>query len=214
VSKTENIPAPAVRRLSLYLRQLETYLADGHLTVSSKQLGEALGLSGAQIRKDLACFGQFGHAGIGYRVAELIQQVRRILGMDRVAHVLLVGVGNLGRALLSFRGFGKYGFEIVAAFDNDSTKIGQRIPGPGGLVIQPLSEMPDAVRSQSIRLGILTVPAAAGQSAADDMVAAGVRAILNFAPVNLKIGSRAVVSSVDLGVSLAQLSFLLNGATN
>jgi redox-sensing transcriptional repressor len=162
----------------------------------------------------LACFGQFGHAGIGYRVAELIQQVRRILGMDRVAHVLLVGVGNLGRALLSFRGFGKYGFEIVAAFDNDSTKIGQRIPGPGGLVIQPLSEMPDAVRSQSIRLGILTVPAAAGQSAADDMVAAGVRAILNFAPVNLKIGSRAVVSSVDLGVSLAQLSFLLNGATN
>ncbi len=211
MNKPDSTPA-AVRRLSLYLRQLEASLAEGQVTVSSRQLGESLGLSGAQVRKDLACFGQFGHAGIGYRVAELVQEIRRILGMDKPANVLLVGVGNLGRALISFRGFSRYGFEIVAAFDNDPAKIGQRVPPGGDLYVQALSEMDDAVTSKSIRLGILTVPASSAQNAAEEMVEAGLRAILNFAPVNLQLGSRAVVSSVDIGVHLAQLSFLMNGA--
>ncbi|MEK7757000.1 MAG: redox-sensing transcriptional repressor Rex, partial [Planctomycetota bacterium] len=113
MAKSEKIPAPAVRRLSFYLRQLEAFGEDNRRTVSSRELGEALGLSDAQVRKDLAYFGQFGHPGIGYRVPELIQRVRRILGTDRISHVLLVGAGNLGRALIAFRGFTRRGFELV-----------------------------------------------------------------------------------------------------
>src|SRR3972149_10114415 len=111
MAKSEKIPAPAVRRLSLYLRQLEAFSEDDRRTVSSRELGEALGLSDAQVRKDLAHFGQFGHPGIGYRVPELILRVRRIPGTDRISHVLLVGVGNLGRALIAFRGLTTPGFE-------------------------------------------------------------------------------------------------------
>lgn len=209
MAKAENIPAPAVRRLSLYLRQLEIFGAADRRTVSSRQLGEALCISDAQVRKDLAYFGQFGHPGIGYRVAELIPRVRRILGTDKKSNVLLVGVGNLGRALISFRGFAKRGFEVVAVFDKDLEKIGTMAPGPTPLQIQPLSEMPAAVRLHAIRVGILAVPAVAAQSVAEEMVAAGVRGILNFAPVTLQVGPEVGVSSVDLAVHLEQLSFQL-----
>jgi len=210
MTKLDQVPGPAVRRLSLYLRQLETFHAADRRTVSSRQLGESLGLSDAQVRKDLAYFGQFGHAGIGYRVPELIQRVRRILGTDKQSNVLLVGVGNLGRALVSFRGFAKRGFEVVATFDKDPAKIGLELPGPHAFRIQPLSEMPAAVRKYSIRLGILAVPAPAAQSVAEEMVAAGVRAILNFAPLTLQVGPETSVASVDLGVHLEQLSFQLS----
>ncbi len=212
MAKSENIPVPAVRRLSLYLRQLESFHSDERLTVSSRELGEALGVSDAQVRRDLAYFGQFGHAGIGYRVPELIQRVRRILGTDRISHVLLVGAGNLGRALIAFRGFAKRGFELVAVFDKDATKIGQRIDGSHAVRIQPLSEMPATVRKHSIRVGILAVPANAAQQAAEEMVAAGVRGILNFAPVALQVGPDVEVASVDLAIHLEQLSFQVSGS--
>ncbi|HYE17631.1 MAG TPA: redox-sensing transcriptional repressor Rex, partial [Tepidisphaeraceae bacterium] len=116
------IPNPAVRRLSLYLRQLETFKRKDRRTISSKQLGEALSLTDAQVRKDLAYFGQFGHPGIGYRVDDLIGQIRRILGTDKVWNVLLVGAGNLGRALAAYKGFNPKGFRLVAVFDNDPAK--------------------------------------------------------------------------------------------
>src|SRR5438067_5451321 len=119
------IPNPAVRRLSLYLRQLETFKRRDRRTISSKQLGESLGLTDAQVRKDLAYFGQFGHPGIGYKVDELIAQVRRILGTDKVWNVILVGAGNLGRALSTYRGFESKGFRIAAVFDIDPGKIGK-----------------------------------------------------------------------------------------
>ena len=212
MSKSENIPVPAVRRLSLYLRQLETFLANDRLTVSSKQLGQALCLSDAQVRKDLAYFGQFGHAGIGYRVGELIPRVRRILGTDKPAHVLLVGVGNLGRALISYRGFSKQGFEVVAAFDKDPAKIGRELHGSTALRIESLGAMSAAVRKHSIRLGILAVPSSAAQGVADEMVTAGIRGILNFAPVTLQVNPSVAVSSVDLAVHLEQLSFQLTGS--
>jgi len=214
MTRADNIPAPAVRRLSLYLRQLEVFLAGGKPTVSSRELGQSLGLSAAQVRKDLAYFGQFGHAGIGYRVPELIHRVRRIMGTDKHANVLIVGVGNLGRALMSFRGFTKHGFEVAAAFDKDPSKIGERVPPGEGLLIQPLSAMPAAVRKFSIRLGVLTVPAPAAQSAAEAMVDAGIRAILNFAPVTLQVDPEVAVSSVDIGVHLEQLSFRMNGSVS
>jgi redox-sensing transcriptional repressor len=209
MSKVENIPAPAVRRLSLYLRQLEILRDADRPTISSRELGEALGVSDAQVRKDLAYFGQFGHPGVGYRIPELISRVRRILGTDKKSNVLLVGAGNLGRALVAFRGFLQRGFEVVAVFDKDPALIGSELPGPGRLHIQPLSEMAAAVREHGIRMGILAVPAIAAQGVAEEMVAAGVRGILNFAPVSLQVGLEIGVASVDLGVHLEQLSFQL-----
>lgn len=213
MGKPENIPAPAVRRLSLYLRQLEIFHDSDRPTVSSRELGEALGVSDAQVRKDLAYFGQFGHPGVGYRISELISRVRRILGTDKKSNVLLVGAGNLGRALVAFRGFLQRGFEVVAVFDKDPAIIATMLPGPGKLRIQPLSEMSMAIREHGIRMGILAVPAVAAQGVAEEMVAAGVRGILNFAPVSLQVGPEIGVASVDLAVHLEQLSFQLTIST-
>jgi redox-sensing transcriptional repressor len=134
--RPDAIPNPAVRRLSLYLRQLEDFKRKDRRTTTSKQLGESLGLTDAQVRKDLAYFGQFGHPGIGYRVDDLIAQVRRILGTDKIWSVLLVGAGNLGRALMAYRGFEKKGFRLTAVFDADHLKIGKR---QGPFIVQALS---------------------------------------------------------------------------
>src|SRR5205809_4011323 len=125
-SRPDQVPNPAVRRLSLYLRQLETFKKKERRTISSKQLGESLGLTDAQVRKDFAYFGTFGHPGIGYRVDDLITQVKRILGTDKIWSVLLVGAGNLGRALLAYQGFEQKGFKIAAVFDADAGKIGKK----------------------------------------------------------------------------------------
>jgi redox-sensing transcriptional repressor len=210
MAKMDHIPAPAVRRLSLYLRQLETLQAGDRKTVSSRQLGGSLGLSDAQVRKDLAYFGQFGHPGVGYRVPELVQRLRRILGTDKKTGVLLVGAGNLGRALIAYRGFAKRGFDVVAVFDNDADKLGRDIPGRTTLKIQPLSELPTVAKKHAIRVGILAVPAASAQAVAELMVFAGIRGILNFAPTTLQVGEGVSVSSVDLAVHLEQLSYKIS----
>jgi redox-sensing transcriptional repressor len=205
--RPESIPNPAVRRLSLYLRQLESFQRKERRTISSKQLGESLGLTDAQVRKDLAYFGQFGHPGIGYRVEELIAQVKRILGTDRTWNIMLVGAGNIGRALSSYRGFMAKGFRLVAVFDNDPGKVGKRL---GAFTIQPLSDIPATVQKQQIRLAILAVPADAAQDVADQIVGAGVRGILNFAPVSLTVPPDVAMNSVDVAVQLEQLSFQVN----
>src|SRR5688572_2876061 len=205
--RPEAVPDPAVRRLSLYLRQLETFKKKDRRTVSSKQLGESLGLTDAQVRKDLAYFGQFGHPGIGYRVDDLIAHVRRILGTDKVWNVMLVGAGNLGRALSAYRGFNSKGFQLVAVFDNDPSKVGRRL---GPFTIQPLEEMPAAVEKHTIRLAILAVPADHAQEVADQLVAAGVRGLLNFAPVSLTVPPDVALNAVDVAVQLEQLSFQVN----
>jgi len=205
--RPESIPDPAVRRLSLYLRQLETFKRKDRRTISSKQLGESLGLTDAQVRKDLAYFGQFGHPGIGYRVDELIAQVKRILGTDKAWSVMLVGAGNLGRALGAYRGFNAKGFNIVAVFDNDPAKVGKKL---GQFTVQPLSEMPATVQKLGIRLAILGVPADAAQDVADQLIAAGVRGLLNFAPVSISVPRDVALSTVDVAVQLEQLSFQVN----
>ncbi len=210
MGKPNGVPAPAVRRLSLYLRQLESLAGRQQSTVSSRQLGASLDLTDAQVRKDLAYFGQFGHPGIGYRVEELIVQVRRILGTDKSWNVLLVGMGNLGRALMSYRGFAKKGFHVVAAFDNDASVIGQTVDGPRPIVVQRMEDMAKTVKSLNIRLAVLTIPAGEAQDVADRVLAAGVRGILNFAPVTLRKADCAV-AAVDLAVHLEQLSFRLAG---
>jgi redox-sensing transcriptional repressor len=201
------IPNPAVRRLSLYLRQLEAFKRSGRATISSKQLGESLNLTDAQVRKDLAYFGTFGHPGIGYRVEDLIGRVRHILGTDKTWNVLLVGAGNLGRALLAYRGFDAKGFKLAAVFDNDPAKVGKKL---GTFTIQPLAELQATIQSKSIRLAILAVPADHAQEVADQLIEAGVRGLLNFAPVSLTVPQDVALNAVDLAVSLEQLSFQVN----
>ncbi len=210
MGKSSGIPEPAIRRLSFYLRQLETFVAQQERTVSSRQLGDALGFSDAQVRKDLAYFGQFGHPGIGYRVEGLIVRIRRILGTDKNWNVLLVGMGNLGKALMSYRGFAKKGFHIVAVFDNHDRVIGRRVDGPQRLIVQPMEDMEQAVKTLNVRLAVLAVPAHAAQEVADHVLASGVRGILNFAPVALR-NVACAVAAVDLAVHLEQLSFRLGG---
>lgn len=208
--RPELIPNPAVRRLSLYLRQLEAFQKKDRQTISSRELGESLSLTDAQVRKDLAYFGQFGHPGIGYRVEDLIGQLRRILGTDRLWDVLLVGAGNLGRALMAYKGFEAKGFRISAVFDADSSKVGKKY---GGLIVQPMADLPGAV-AKGMRLAVMAVPADSAQDVADRLVAAGVRGILNFAPISISVPPQIGLSGVDLAVQLEQLSFQVNFASN
>lgn len=202
--RTRPIPEPAVRRLSLYLRQLEAFKRQDRRTISSKQLGQSLRLTDAQVRKDLAYFGQFGHPGIGYRVGDLIAELRRVLGTDKTWNVLLVGVGNLGRALLSYRGFQSKGFELVAIFDDDPQKVGKRL---GQFDVLPMSGLADTINRLQIRLAMMAVPADHAQRVADVLIDTGIRGILNFAPVSLSVPPNVAVSTVDVAVQLEQLSF-------
>ena len=207
INKADGAPAPAVRRLSLYLRELESIHRERQRTISSKQLGEALNLTDAQVRKDLAYFGQFGHPGIGYRVDELIARIRCILGTDRTWNALLIGAGNLGSALLSYRGFTKKGFRIIAVFDNDPRKIGQRIGEPPGLEVLDFARLDELVKAHDIQMGMISVPAHVAQSVADALVAAGIKGILNFAPASITVPEEVSMASVDLAVHLEQLAF-------
>jgi redox-sensing transcriptional repressor len=200
----------SVGRLSLYLRRLEGLLREGTTKVSSGHLGEALGVTDAQVRKDLAYLGNLGQPGIGYPTQELITAIRRALGIDREWAVALVGVGNLARALLRYRGFPQQGFRIVALFDSDPSKIGQRIDG---LAVHALEQMNAVIGSTRAELGMLTVPQEAAQSVADALVSAGIRGILNFAPVVLRLPPSVSLVSVDLAVQLEQLAFLVQLAS-
>lgn len=207
LNRNGRVPIPAVRRLSLYLRELEALHQKDRQTIASRELGNLLGLTDAQVRKDLAYFGQFGHPGIGYRVTELIAHIRSILGTDRTWRTLLVGAGHLGTALLSYRGFASKGFQIVAAFDNDPAKIGMIVGTPPGLEILPLQKMEATITEKNVQMAILCVPAGAAQQVADRLVAAGIKGILNFAPQTLNVPEDVSLASVDLALRLEQLAF-------
>ena len=198
------IPRPTVKRLSLYLRHLETLAAQEQGTLSSKQLGAALGLTDAQVRKDLAYFGQFGHPGVGYRVGDLIGQLRKILGTDRTWHAAVVGAGNIGRALMAYGRFRQKNFDIVAVFDNDPTVVGQTIENHK---VRPMKDLARLIREREVKLGIVAVPGDAAQEVADQLIDAGVLGILNFAPVRLDVHDAVSVNSVDFSVALEQLAF-------
>jgi redox-sensing transcriptional repressor len=198
------VPKAVVNRLSLYLRELVRLVRDGHQTTSSSHLGALLGFTDAQVRKDLAYFGHFGYPGIGYRCQELIDAIRRILGTDRIWPVAMVGVGNLGRALLGYKGFGHQNFRIVAAFDVDPSRVGETIES---VPIYQLDKLPEIVQQQRIKLGMIVVPATAAQTVADKLVAAGVEGVVNFAPVTLVLPSTVSLVGVDLAMELEQLSF-------
>jgi redox-sensing transcriptional repressor len=196
----------SVGRLSLYLRRLEGLLREGTTRVSSSLLGESLGVGDAQVRKDLASLGNLGQPGIGYDAPELIAAIRRVLGIDRDWAVALVGVGNLGRALLRYHGFLQRGFRFVALFDSDPAKVGQRVEG---LAVQPLEAVEAVLAAHPAELGVLTVPAEGCQAVAEVLIAAGVRGLLNFAPTVLRVPAGVNVVNVDLTVQLEQLAFLV-----
>ena len=163
-----------------------------------------LGITGAQVRKDFAYFGQFGFPGIGYRCEQLVAEIRQILGTDRVWPVALVGCGNMGRALLGYRGFFKQGFEVRAAFDNLPDLVGKKI---GEIPIEPLENLKEVVAERKIQLAILAVPAEAAQEVATYLIENGIIGILNFAPVTLNLPNRIATVGVDLAMELEQLSF-------
>lgn len=200
-----SIPKPAARRLSLYLRELASRLEAGEETVSSKALGRSLGLTDAQVRKDLALFGQFGHPGRGYAIRDLVSTLRRIMGRDREWRACVVGVGNIGRALASYDRFRREGFRITAVFDADAASVGKELAG--GLRVQRMSELAATVAAQGIEIGIVAVPREAAQQVADALVAAGVKGILNFAPRRIEVREGIAIVSVDFTVALEQIAF-------
>jgi len=198
------IPKPTARRLSLYLRELEKLRDARSPSVSSGQLGAALGLTGAQIRKDLATFGQFGRPGVGYDVDGLCDQLRQILGTDQTWDVAVVGAGKLGRALSAYPKFVDRGFKVVAVFDSSPDVIGADVAGHK---VRPVADMTRIIPLRDIKMAILAVPAQFAQEIADRLVAAGIVGILNFAPVRLAVPESVAVSSVDFSRSLEQLAF-------
>ncbi len=199
-----DFPKVVAGRLSLYLRELQQMSAAGQMTTSSSALAKRLGQTASQVRKDFAYFGQFGRPGIGYSCEDLIEKIRLILGTDRVWPVALVGCGNLGQALLGYRGFGQQGFAVAAAFDKDPALIGCQFEG---LTVQDISELAKVTAAKSLELAILAVPATAAAAATESIVAAGIPGILNFAPVTLKTPGSVSVVGVDLAIQLEQLAF-------
>ena len=209
---TDQVSELTAGRLSVYLRCLNTLDAAGVKTISSKALAEQFQLNAAQIRKDLAYFGEFGVRGVGYYVKELKRHLRMILGLDRTVRVAILGAGNLGLALADYPGFRQEGFAIVALYDTERSKIGRR--SKGGVRIFDITDFRKSVRRDSIDIAVVAVPADSAQGVVNAAVHAGIRAILNFSPGALKVPPGVKLKNVDLTVSLESLSFFLARGEN
>lgn len=201
-----NIPDIVIGRLPIYLRALNRLSQEGFEVTSSHELGKRLGISSAQIRKDLSHFGGFGKQGTGYHIAYLEEKLRELLKVDREWEVVLVGVGDLGRAVAHYRGFAERGFNITCAFDSDPQKVGEEF---GDFVVQDISEMADTIRRRDIKMAMLAVPAAAAQDVAEQLVEAGIGAILNYAPINLNVPEKVRVQHIDPVVHMQRMTFYL-----
>ena len=203
---SRGIPESTVRRLAIYLRVLESFEREGTQTASSGEHARRGNTTAAQVRKDLSLFGSFGTRGLGYGVPELAGELREILGLDRTWRVALAGAGRLGSALFDYEAFRHRGFQIVLVVDSDSAKVGQHWDG---LTIRPVEEFEAGIRESEVEILITAVPANAVQEIVDRAVQAGVRAILNFAPLQLHVPEGVEVTDVDMGVELGTLSFAL-----
>jgi redox-sensing transcriptional repressor len=203
------IPEATVQRLSIYLRYVTSLHRDGVKVVSSYALSKGCGVKAAQVRKDFAYFGELGVRGVGYYVTDLYGDLKKILGLEQVWEVALVGAGHLGTALLAYRGFEEYGFTISAVFDKDPAAL------PEGIrerhAVRPVGDLGAVVAQRGIRIAIVTVPASSAQEVVDTLVAAGVKAILNFAPARLESPAGVKIRNVDLAVDLGVLSFFVTG---
>jgi len=200
------IPEMTIRRLSVYTRCLLQLEEDGVKTVSSQELAERFNLNSAQVRKDLAYFGEFGVRGIGYYVSGLKAELQKILGLDREWAVALVGFGNLGSALFHYKGFGRQGFRIAVVVDDDPAKVGHEVDH---VPIVASRDLPREIKSRGIQIAIVAVPAESAQAVTDQLVAAGIRAVLNFAPMRLRVPRDVRLKNVDLSIELETLSFYL-----
>lgn len=204
--KTLKIPEATIMRLSVYSRFLAEVERKGIITISSGDIAEGVGVSPAQVRKDLAYFGEFGIRGVGYNVKDLHRNILKILGLSNEWNVCLVGLGNLGLALSTYRGFKDRGFNITTIFDNDPEKIGGNVDG---VEVLPTSMIESVVKQRKVQIGIITVPGSVAQEIADKLVAGGISAILNFAPVVLNVPPEIELRNVDLSVNLEVLTFNL-----
>lgn len=202
----KKIPKNAASRLSLYLREITRLEKEGNDKVSSVELGDLTGLTDAQVRKDLSYFGQFGTSGAGYEIAKLKKILRALLGKDKIWQIVLVGAGNIGSALLRYPGFKSQGFIIKETFDIDHKKIGKRF---NGITVKDVKNIKEIEQDKSIKIAIIAVPADNAQIVADMLVKCGVRCILNFAPVVLKVENGVIVRNIDLSNELENFSFIL-----
>lgn len=202
----KRISESTIRRLSLYLRALSVLDKESIQTISSKELAAREKLTPAQVRKDLSFFGSFGTRGLGYPVRELRAQIASILGIDRVWKVALFGVGNIGSALVSYKEFVRQGFQIVKLFDNDQRKIGSNHKG---IVISDIRNMGQEMKEAGVELAVVAVPATVAQYIVDDIVAAGIKAILNFAPINLRVPDDVYLRNENMSMELEYLSFAM-----
>jgi redox-sensing transcriptional repressor len=200
------IPVTTVNRMSLYLRVFSQIEKAGSETISSRELAELSGINPAQVRKDLAYFGQFGRRGVGYAVVELKKQIRSILGLDRQWNAVIIGAGRLGQALMVYPGFGAYSFNMAAAFDSDPDKIGWELEG---VRIHDLADFGKVAKEKRVEIAILAVPAQAAQEVANLVVAAKVPAILNFAPAYLSVPQGTMLRNVDFASELEALTYFL-----
>ncbi len=204
-------PDIVVGRLPLYLRMLNQLIEEDRSTTNSQELGDRLGISAAQIRKDLSYFGGFGKYGAGYDVIYLRDQLRRILHLEKIWRVVLVGAGDLGHALANYHGFSKNGFEIVAVFDSDEQKVGTMV---GGLLVQDVSRLEEVISENHVKIAIIAVPVSAAQAVADRLAAAGVSGILNYAPITLKVPPGVKVQYIDPVARLQHMAFYVGGELN
>jgi len=204
VTRERAIPEATVARLPVYLRVLVDIAEAGAVTVSSEALADAAGVNSAKVRKDLSRLGSYGTRGVGYDIAYLIHQIRRELGLTQHWPIVIAGIGNLGHALANYRGFAERGFRVAALVDADPAKAGERI---GDLEVRPVEELPQLVREHQVAIGVIATPAAAAQEVADQMVAAGIRSILNFAPAGMTVPPGVSLRKVDLAIELQILAF-------
>jgi redox-sensing transcriptional repressor len=202
----EKIPDIIIGRLPVYLRALQRLADKGIQTTSSQELGEIVGISAAQIRKDISQFGEFGKQGTGYSIPFLIERLRDILKVNRVWDVVIVGMGDMGHALARYNGFSNRGFHITMVFDNDPQKIGQKV---GDFEILDTAGIAEKLKQNKIKVAMLTVPAAAAQEMTDQLVKAGVRAILNYAPISLNVPNDVHVQYIDPVTHLQRMTYYL-----
>jgi redox-sensing transcriptional repressor len=201
------IPDIIIGRLPIYLQALEHMQARGIQSTSSQELGDMIGISAAQIRKDLSQFGEFGKQGKGYAIGFLVDQIRSILKVDRVWDLAIIGAGNLGRAISHYQEFIHHGFNVKLIFDNDPERIGKSINN--GFIVQDMTDLVPLIKEAGIKIAMLTVPAAAAQKVTDELVSAGIKSILNYAPITLSVPPDVHVENVDPVIYLQKMTYFL-----
>jgi redox-sensing transcriptional repressor len=207
MDRESSIPDATIERIALYSRPIENLMEKGVKVVSSEKLAEMCRVNPAQVRKDLSYFGEFGVRGVGYDVRDLLGEIKKILVSDREWRLGIVGLGNLGMALVAHDNFLKRGYRFVAAFDSDPEKIGKKIPP--GLIIQPVTKLNELAKELGIEIGVITTPSSRAQSVADMLIEAGMKAILNFSPIQVRKPECCLVQNVDFTVNLDNLAFYL-----